>query len=92
VALAPVFGTYLLVYSKEFFSELLMALGVASPYGRSIAGDPTQAALALVLAIETRPQAAFLADCLGSTGRLLGSGSGSRRCPRVRRRPLQEPR
>jgi hypothetical protein len=31
VALAPVFGTYLLVYSKEFFSELLMALGVASP-------------------------------------------------------------
>jgi hypothetical protein len=61
VALAAVFGTYLLVYSKEFFGEPLMALGVALALWRSIAGHPTQAALALVLAMQTRPQAAFLA-------------------------------
>src|SRR5919197_686349 len=90
VALAAVFGTYLLVYAKEFFGEPLMALGVALALWRTVARSPTQAALSLVLAMHARPQALLLAPFfwlywlrdLGLRrslvpGLVLGAGAGS---------------
>jgi hypothetical protein len=61
VALAAVFGTYLLIYSKDFFSEPLVALAIALALWRTIAGHPTQAAAFLAFGMLTRPQVAAVA-------------------------------
>ena len=61
IALVAVFGTYLLVYSKDFFSEPLLALAIALAFWRTIADHPTQAAACLAFGMLTRPQAALVA-------------------------------
>jgi hypothetical protein len=61
VALAAVFGTFLVVYSKDFFSEPLLALAIALALWRTVRGHPTQAAACLAFGMLTRPQAALLA-------------------------------
>jgi hypothetical protein len=61
VALVAVFGTYLVVYSKDFFSEPLVALAIALAFWRTIAGHPAQAAGFLAFGMLTRPQVAVIA-------------------------------
>jgi len=61
VALAAVFGTYLIVYSKDFFSEPLLALAIALALWQTLAGRSWLAALFLAFGMLTRPQALLLA-------------------------------
>jgi len=64
VALGTVVGTYLLPYTKDFFAEPLVALGVVIMVERTLARHPAQAAAALALAALARPQAFALAPLL----------------------------
>jgi hypothetical protein len=61
VALAAVFGTFLVVYSKDFFSEPLLALAIALALWQTVAGRSWLAAAFLALGMLTRPQALLLA-------------------------------
>jgi hypothetical protein len=61
VALATVFGTFLIVYSKDFFSEPLLALAIALALWQSVAGRSWLAAAFLAFGMLTRPQALLLA-------------------------------
>lgn len=56
VALGVVAGTYLLPYTKDFFSEPLVALCVVVMVERTLAAHPAQAAAALGVAALARPQ------------------------------------
>ncbi len=72
VACGALFGTFLLPYSHDFFSEPLTALGLTLALERALARRPGQAGLALGLAIVARPQAAVMIPFL----LLVGSGGG----------------
>ena len=61
VALAATFGTFLIVYSKDFFSEPLLALAIALALWQTLAGRSWLAAAFLALGMLTRPQALLLA-------------------------------
>ena len=61
VALAAVFGTFLVVYSKDFFSEPLLALAIALALWQTVAGRSWLAAAFLAFGMLTRPQALLLA-------------------------------
>jgi hypothetical protein len=61
VAVAAMFGTFLLVYSKDFFSEPLLALAIALALWQTVAGRPWLAAAFLAFGMLTRPQALLLA-------------------------------
>jgi len=61
VALAAVFGTYLVVYSKDFFSEPLLALAIVLALWQTLAGHPKRAAAFLAFGMLTRAQAVLLA-------------------------------
>jgi SAM-dependent methyltransferase len=56
VAVGAVVGTFVLPYSKEFFSEPLAALGLVLAIERLLADRPATAGLALGAAVLTRPQ------------------------------------
>jgi hypothetical protein len=60
VALAIVFGTYLLPYSKQFYGEPVLALAIAVAVWRTLAGHRSQAAASLAFGILARPQAVLL--------------------------------
>jgi len=72
VACGALFGTFLLPYSHDFFSEPLTALGLTLALERALARRPGQAGLALGLAIVARPQAAVMIPFL----LLVGGGGG----------------
>lgn len=61
VAVAIVFGTYLLPYSKQFHGEPVLALTIAVALWRTLAGHDNQAAAALAFGMLVRPQAVLLA-------------------------------
>lgn len=61
VALAATFGTFLIVYSKDFFSEPLLALAIALALWQTIAGRSWLAAAFLAVGMLTRPQGVLLA-------------------------------
>jgi hypothetical protein len=61
VALAAAFGTFLVVYSKDFFSEPLLALAIALALWQTVAGRSWLAAAFLAFGMLTRPQAVLLA-------------------------------
>jgi len=56
VSLGGVAGTYALPYTKSFFSEPLVALGIVIAIERAVARRWTGASLGLALAVVTRPQ------------------------------------
>lgn len=56
VGFGIVAGTYLLPYTKDFFSEPLVALCVVLMVERMLAGHPAQAGAALAVAALARPQ------------------------------------
>ena len=64
VAAGTVLGTYLLPYGRDFFSEPLVALGLALMVERALAGRELQAGAALAFAVLARPQAAIFAPLL----------------------------
>jgi hypothetical protein len=64
VAIGTVFGTYLLPYTAEFFSEPFAALGLLISIERALAKRPGQAALALGLGAVFREQMFALAPVL----------------------------
>ncbi|HEX9775821.1 MAG TPA: hypothetical protein VGB83_09610 [Actinomycetota bacterium] len=57
-------GTFLLPYSKSFFSEPLVALGLVVAFERALARRPGWSALGLAVAIVTRPQSLVLLPLL----------------------------
>src|SRR5688500_17278127 len=61
VALAAIFGTFLVVYSKDFFSEPLLALAIAAALWQTLAGRTWLAAAFIAFGMLTRPQALLLA-------------------------------
>jgi hypothetical protein len=61
VALAIVFGTCLLPYSKQFYGEPVLALAIAVAVWRTLAGNHSQAAASLAFGMLVRPQAVLLA-------------------------------
>ncbi len=61
VALAATFGTFLVVYSKDFFSEPLLALAIAAALWQTLAGRTWLAAAFIAFGMLTRPQALLLA-------------------------------
>jgi hypothetical protein len=56
VAIGSVVGTFLLPYTKEFFSEPLAALGIVLAVERALARRPAAAGLATAVAVLARPQ------------------------------------
>lgn len=64
VAAGSIAGTFLLPYSKEFFSEPLAALGITVAIERALAGRAGWSGAALGLACLTRPQTFVLAPVL----------------------------
>jgi len=64
VALGAVVGTFLVPYTKEYFSEPVLALFLTLMLERAIARHPAQAALALTAAALVRPQAFAFAPLL----------------------------
>lgn len=64
VGIGGVVGTFVLPYTKEFFSEPLTALGVVVAIERLLARRPGPAGLALGLAVLARTQNALLAPVL----------------------------
>ncbi|HYH59398.1 MAG TPA: hypothetical protein VD790_09295 [Thermoleophilaceae bacterium] len=75
VAGGAVFGTYLLPYGRDFFSEPIVALGLVVMLERALAGRELHAGAALALAICARPQAAAFAPLLWAFLLLRGGGS-----------------
>ena len=57
IALGAVFGTFLLVYTKEYFGEPLVALFLVLALERALAGRAAQAGLALAAGALVRPEA-----------------------------------
>jgi SAM-dependent methyltransferase len=64
VAIGGVVGTFMLPYSKEFFSEPLTALFLVVAIERTLAGRPGMAGFALGLGVLTRPQTLLMAPVL----------------------------
>lgn len=65
-AIAAVVGTYTVVYSKEFFSEPLTALGLVVSFERALAHRPAQSGVALSVAALARPQSFLVAPLVGA--------------------------
>jgi hypothetical protein len=74
VAAGAVLGTYLLPYGRDFFTELLVALGVVVMVERALAGRELHAGVALALAVLARPQSAAFAPLLFGFLALRGGG------------------
>jgi hypothetical protein len=64
VAAGSVLGTFLLPYTKEFFSEPLAALGIVVAVERLLAGRPAAAGAGAAVAILARPQSLLFAPLL----------------------------
>jgi hypothetical protein len=64
VAAGSVLGTFLLPYTKEFFSEPLAALGIVVAVERLLAGRPAAAGAGVAVAILARPQSLLFAPLL----------------------------
>jgi hypothetical protein len=74
VGAGTVLGTFLLPYGRDFFTEPLVALGLAVMVERSLAHRERQAALALAAAVLARPQTAAFAPLLLGFMALRGDG------------------
>ena len=61
VALGAVFGTFLLVYTNEFFGEPVVALFLVVALERALAGRPGQSGAALAAGALVRPEAFLFA-------------------------------
>ena len=68
VAIGAVVGTFMLPYSKEFFSEPLATLCLVVAIERMLAGRPATAGLAMGAAVLTRPQTLLFAPVLALVG------------------------
>jgi hypothetical protein len=64
VAVGSVVGTFLLPYTKEFFSEPLAALGIVIAVERALARRPAAAGVGAAVAILARPQSLLFAPLL----------------------------
>jgi hypothetical protein len=64
VAVGSVVGTFLLPYTKEFFSEPLAALGIVVAVERALARRPAAAGVGVAVAILARPQSLLFAPLL----------------------------
>jgi hypothetical protein len=64
VAIGSVVGTFLLPYTKEFFSEPLAALGIVVAVERALARRPAAAGVGAAVAILARPQSLLFAPLL----------------------------
>jgi hypothetical protein len=64
VAVGSVAGTFLLPYTKEFFSEPLAALGIVLAIERALARRPAAAGVAMAVAVLARPQSLVIVPLL----------------------------
>jgi hypothetical protein len=64
VAVGSVVGTFLLPYSKEFFSEPLAALGIVLAVERALAKRPVAAGVGAAVAVLARPQSLLFVPLL----------------------------
>lgn len=65
-AIGAVVGTYTVVYTKEFFSEPLTALGLVVSFERALADRPAQSGWGLAVAALARPQSFLLAPVVAA--------------------------